>query len=91
MTTHSKIVSDRLNPTEETVARAADAINKLTAAITAQSENVGRLERGISKLVGNSRPLSDNIALMTEENKAQHETVDNLIKPATVLVRQRAS
>ena len=67
----------RLDKTEETVARAADSIDKLTAAIGAQSVNIDRLERGISQMVA--------------EMASQRETVNNLIKLATALVNQGAS
>ena len=77
MANHSEVVGMRLDKTEQTVARAADAIDQLAAAITAQTQNIGRLERGISQMVA--------------ENVAQRETVNNLIKLATALVQQRAS
>lgn len=46
--------------------------------------NIQRLEQSISK-------LSDNVALMVEENRSQRETVNNLIKLATALVERQAS
>ena len=70
-------VRQRLDKTEKTVARAADSIGQLTTAITAQSVNIDRLERGISQMVA--------------ESAAQRETINNLIKLATALVNERAS
>ena len=46
--------------------------------------NIQRLEQSISK-------LSDNVALMVQENRSQRETMNNLIKLATALVEQRTA
>ena len=46
--------------------------------------NVQRLEQSIAK-------LSDNVALMVEENRSQRETVNNLIRLCTALVEKKAS
>ncbi len=77
MQTYSEVVAMRLDRTEQTVARAADAIEAQTSNIANLSANVDRLERAIT--------------LMVAENSAQRETVNNLIKLATALVQQRAS
>ena len=46
--------------------------------------NIQRLEQSIAK-------LSDNVALMVEENRSQRETVNNLIRLCTALVEKKAS
>lgn len=77
MTSSTEVVSMRLDKTEATAARAADAIEQQTQNIAALSGTVERLERGISQVVA--------------EMSSQRETVNNLIKLATALVNQRAS
>ncbi|MEO0769043.1 MAG: hypothetical protein AAFY72_06360 [Cyanobacteria bacterium J06649_4] len=83
MTNHAETVTMRLDRTEQTVARAADAVEKQTDNLTVLTANVERLERAITG-------LSSNIALMVEENRAQRETVNNLIRLATALVERQA-
>ena len=73
----TEVVSLRLDRTEQTVARLADAVEKQAENLDTLSANVARLERGISQMVA--------------ESAAQRETVNNLIKLATALVDQRAS
>ena len=84
MSNHSEVVGIRLDATEKTVARAADAIeaqtaniDRLTSAILAQKESIDRLERAVITMVS--------------ENAAQRETANNLIRLCTALVEQRAS
>lgn len=77
MTGSAEVVSMRLGKTEQTVSRAADAIEQQTVNISNFTANVDRLERVIT--------------LVVAENSAQRETVHNLIKLATALVNQRAS
>ena len=66
MQSNVEAVTVRLDRTERTVARAADAIEQQTANIGNLSANIDRLERGISQLV--------------TEMSAQRETVNNLIR-----------
>jgi hypothetical protein len=63
----------RLDKTEATVARAADAAKQQTENMKALTVNVQRLERSGSE-------LASNIASMVEENRSQRETVNNLIR-----------
>jgi cell division protein FtsB len=73
MANHSEVVSMRLDKTEATVARAADAVKQQTQNMTALTANAQRLEKAISE-------LASNIASMVEENRSQRETVNNLIR-----------
>ena len=67
----------RLDKTEQTASRLADAVEQQAVNISNLSANVNRLERAVTQLVA--------------ENAAQRETVNSLIKLATKLVEQRAS
>jgi len=73
----------RLDKTEATVARIADAVEAQTVAIANQSANMELLERAVIGLTQDRR-------LIVEENRSQRQTVDNPIKLATALVNQRA-
>jgi chromosome segregation ATPase len=77
MTNHVELVNMRLDKTEATVARAADAIEQQTINLTTLSGNIDRLERAITQMV--------------TANEAQRETVNSLIRMATMLIEQRAS
>jgi cell division protein FtsB len=77
MSNHAEVVNMRLDRTEQTVARAADAIEQQTQNLTTLSANVDRLERAITQMVS--------------ANDAQRETVNSLIRMATMLIEQRAS
>lgn len=74
MASHSEVVNMRLDRTEQTVARAADAIEQQTINLTALSGNIDRLERAITQIVS--------------ANEAQRETVNSLIRLATTLVEK---
>lgn len=84
MANHADTVNNRLDRIEATVARTADNVAELTANIQTQSANMERLERAV---IG----LTSDIRLIVEENRSQRETVNNLIKLATVAIEQRAS
>jgi cell division protein FtsB len=77
MANHAEVVNMRLDKTEQTVARAADAIEQQTINMATLSANVDRLERAITQMVS--------------ANEAQRETVNSLIRMATMLIEQRAS
>jgi cell division protein FtsB len=77
MSNHAEVVNMRLDKTEATVARAADAIEQQTQNLTTLSANIDRLERATTQMV----PTND----------AQRETVNSLIRMATMLIEQRAS
>ena len=84
MTNHADLVSQRLDKTEATIARAADAVEQQSQNVAVLTANVERLERAVTG-------LTSNIALMVEEGRSQREMMNNLIKLATALVQQRAS
>lgn len=74
MANHAEAVSVRLDRTEQTVARLADAIEQQSSNVSTLSANVERLERAIMTMVA--------------ENTAQRETVNSLIRLATTLVEK---
>ena len=91
MASHSEVVSARLDKTEKTVNRLAEAIEQQTTNIANLSANVERLERSVTGLSVDMRQLTSNISLMVEENRSQRETMNSLIKLATTLVEKQAS
>ena len=102
MASYADTTNERLDRTEATVARAADSIDKLTDAIAAQSQNIGRLERGITQMVVESAAQRESIEQMVaaqregidrmiEEGRSQRQLMSDLIKLATAAIEQRAS
>lgn len=81
----------RLDKTEQTVARAASAVEEQARHLTTLTANVGWLERVVNNLVASIGKQSRGIDRMGAESTAQRETINNLIKLATAALEQRAS
>ena len=76
MSGYAEATNLRLDRTEQTVSQLTDNVQELTAAIKNQSLNIDRLERAVTRMV--------------EDNVAQRETINNLIKLATAILAKAA-
>ena len=84
----SEYTTLRIEAQEKAIAANTEVVDKLTQAITVQTQNIGRLERGITQMVA--------------ENTAQRESIDRMIEQqvkflelvtiqAQIIQEQRAS